>query len=406
MADYNQNRRGNYRSSNQDWNEDTGSERNYGNDDRNYGTGTSSYGSRYEGGYGNMNSGRSGGDYNEGSTYRSGQYNRNTDYNTGSYGNYGNQGSYNRQGEYGRESGRDYDRDYYSGGGYADRGRDYGYGGGSTFGEGSFGSSRYGRGYRDYTPGGYTNYGGGSGYGGSNFGGGYGGSSYARNYGSGGYGNNSDFGSGLYSGMGSTYGGYSDRGRSDYERSYGSGNWPDYGRSDYGRSSYGGSRYGDAFREQDRDRGWWDKTTDEVSSWFGDEEAERRRKMDRMRGQHRGRGPKGYTRSDERIKEDINDRLSDDPFIDATEIDVTVTNGEVTLTGKVDDRSDKRRAEDIAEAVSGVINVENRIRVNRETWSTENYRTSGTTGSMAGTTGSTSGTERSKSKSAVTSEVK
>ena len=88
-----------------------------------------------------------------------------------------------------------------------------------------------------------------------------------------------------------------------------------------------------------------------------------------MRGEYRGKGPRNYSRSDERIKEDINDRLSDDPFVDASDIDVTVSNGEVSLTGTVDHRSTKRRAEDLAEAVSGVKNVENRLRVSQFTGS-------------------------------------
>ncbi len=83
------------------------------------------------------------------------------------------------------------------------------------------------------------------------------------------------------------------------------------------------------------------------------------------RGQYAGRGPKGYRRSDERIREDINERLTDHPEIDATEIEVAVTNGEVTLTGTVDHRHAKRLAEDIAEGVSGVHDVHNQIRVNR-----------------------------------------
>src|SRR4030095_11010348 len=84
--------------------------------------------------------------------------------------------------------------------------------------------------------------------------------------------------------------------------------------------------------------------------------------MDDQR-QHRGRGPKGYKRSDERIKEDVNDRLSDDYYLDASEVEVAVSNTEVTLTGTVNSREEKRRAEDIAESVSGVTNVENRLRV-------------------------------------------
>ena len=80
-------------------------------------------------------------------------------------------------------------------------------------------------------------------------------------------------------------------------------------------------------------------------------------------GRHSGRGPKNYTRSDDRIREDVNDRLTDDPHIDASEIDVKVSSCEVTLTGTVDSREAKRRAEDCAESVSGVKNVQNNLRV-------------------------------------------
>jgi len=130
------------------------------------------------------------------------------------------------------------------------------------------------------------------------------------------------------------------------------------GRSDYDRNS---SRW--AARREDEDRSWWDRTTDEVSSWFGDEEAERRRRMDALReGEHRGRGPKGYSRSDDRIRDDVNDRLTDDAWLDASDIEVQVEAGEVTLSGNVERRQDKRRAEDIAERISGVKHVQNNIR--------------------------------------------
>lgn len=87
---------------------------------------------------------------------------------------------------------------------------------------------------------------------------------------------------------------------------------------------------------------------------------------DRQRPQSfRGRGPKGYQRSDERIHEEVCERLSDDHDVDATEIEVKVSGGTVTLSGSVTDRYAKRRAEDIAEAVPGVLDVENAIRVTR-----------------------------------------
>lgn len=81
---------------------------------------------------------------------------------------------------------------------------------------------------------------------------------------------------------------------------------------------------------------------------------------------HRGRGPKGYRRSDERILEDVNERLTQHDRIDASEIEVRVEQGEVTLSGTVDTRSAKHLAEDVAEGVSGVCDVQNNIRVRRE----------------------------------------
>lgn len=81
------------------------------------------------------------------------------------------------------------------------------------------------------------------------------------------------------------------------------------------------------------------------------------------RGRFSGRGPKGWQRSDERIKEDVNERLTDHPHIDASEIEVNVKNGEVTLTGTAEDRNTKRQVEEVAEQVSGVKEVHNQIRV-------------------------------------------
>jgi len=80
-------------------------------------------------------------------------------------------------------------------------------------------------------------------------------------------------------------------------------------------------------------------------------------------GEHRGKGPRGYQRADERILEDVNDRLNDDPRLDASDIEVSVQSSEVTLSGEVSSRADKRRAEDCLEGVSGVTNVQNNLRV-------------------------------------------
>ncbi|HEY0656305.1 MAG TPA: BON domain-containing protein [Chryseosolibacter sp.] len=115
--------------------------------------------------------------------------------------------------------------------------------------------------------------------------------------------------------------------------------------------------------EGDRDRNWLNRAGDEVLSWLGDDYAQRRRRHDDA--SHRGKGPKNFKRSDDRIKEMINDALTDDWQVDASDIEVTVSNGEVILSGYVNDRDQKRKAEDLAESVSGVRHVENRIKINR-----------------------------------------
>jgi osmotically-inducible protein OsmY len=82
-----------------------------------------------------------------------------------------------------------------------------------------------------------------------------------------------------------------------------------------------------------------------------------------LSGGFAGRGPKGYTRSDERIREDVSDKLTEHPDLDASEIEVRVKQGEVTLAGSVDSRWAKRLAEDIAESCTGVRDVMNQLRV-------------------------------------------
>ena len=124
--------------------------------------------------------------------------------------------------------------------------------------------------------------------------------------------------------------------------------------------------YGDAGRrggsDDDRhDRGgdFLGRAGEKLSSWFsgGGNDADR---------SHRGRGPKGYKRSDARIDEDIHERLTADHWLDASHIDVKVANGEVTLSGTVDSREAKRRAEEIAERCSGVDHIQNNLRVQRD----------------------------------------
>lgn len=338
MADNNRNWQDTYRHQ-YDWNEDRGRQPRRYDEEPNYSI-TENRGYRDTGryGYGGMSSGEGG--------WQS-RYERQM--------NTGREGDYDYSQRQDRQGGNEYRSDYNSGNAnrgissaYNDFGGDYYSRGGSR--------NLYDRGYQGMGRRDYENR--------ENR---IGGANYDR------YGDHGRY-------AGSPYGGHG-------EFSYGG----RYGRSDYGRDR----DYGSGNEEE---RSWWDRTTDEVSSWFGDEEAERRRERDRyIRGQYRGKGPRNYSRSDERIREDINDRLSDDPFVDATDIEVTVSNADVTLTGTVDHRSTKRRAEDIAEAVSGVQNVENRLRVGQLTGSVSGMNNpSGTLGS--GSSSPVPGSERSRVK--------
>jgi hypothetical protein len=109
----------------------------------------------------------------------------------------------------------------------------------------------------------------------------------------------------------------------------------------------------------------------------------------RIRGRFTGRGPKGYSRSDDRIREDVSDRLELHGEIDASEIEVRVESGEVTLEGTVSDRLTKRLAEDVVEDCPGVKQVHNRIRVQGETAPSTSGATTGGRATSATPGGST-----------------
>jgi osmotically-inducible protein OsmY len=169
-------------------------------------------------------------------------------------------------------------------------------------------------------------------------------------------------------------------GRRYAEQSYGA-------RPDYGRRDVQGERR-EAW-ENDDHRGEFDRrgsgregggdflqrAGERISSWFrGDDLMRGSREPEPERGEfgaeaelarrgHRGVGPKGYQRSDERISDEVHDRLTEDSWLDATDIQVEVKGGEVTLSGHVENREAKHRAERLIEDLSGVRHVQNNLRV-------------------------------------------
>ncbi len=158
---------------------------------------------------------------------------------------------------------------------------------------------------------------------------------------------------------------YGDDGRRAlYREEYGEGR-PDYGAHRYDQAFQdrreGHSEFGLGYdldgadgryrreAERDRDHGFWGTRG--------------RRMFGLGEGVHRGRGPQGYKRSDARINEDVHERLTEDPHLDASAVVVTVRDAEVTLSGMVDSREAKHHAEHLVEHLSGVAHVQNNLRV-------------------------------------------
>lgn len=76
-----------------------------------------------------------------------------------------------------------------------------------------------------------------------------------------------------------------------------------------------------------------------------------------------GKGPAGYRRNDDRIADDLYCAFTDDAGLDASDIEIRVAHGEVTLDGTAFNRNQRHRAEDIAHMVPGVSHVQNNLRI-------------------------------------------
>jgi osmotically-inducible protein OsmY len=88
--------------------------------------------------------------------------------------------------------------------------------------------------------------------------------------------------------------------------------------------------------------------------------------LERNRQSHRGKGPRTYRRSDDRIHDEVCERLTRHPLIDASLMDVQVKDGEVVITGEVLDRRMKHMAEDVIDEVSGVREIHNHLRISQD----------------------------------------
>jgi osmotically-inducible protein OsmY len=218
-------------------------------------------------------------------------------------------------------------------------------------------------------------------------------------WGQGGYGQ-SQYGQREQGGYGQSQ--YGQREQGGYGQSqYGQRGQGGYGQSQYGQREQGG--YGGGTRQQ-YGRQYESQSFDQpypsgFQSDFGSSQRSRSGFGSEGYGEsgaHRGKGPKGYTRSDERLKEVICEKLTDDPMIDASEINIEVTGQMVKLTGTVDDRSTKYEVEELVERCGGVKDIDNQLRVRSQGGS---MQTSQTTGSGTSQTTSQSGKEGSSGSS-------
>lgn len=177
----------------------------------------------------------------------------------------------------------------------------------------------------------------------------------AGTYGSGGFGQSGGYGQpqGQSRGMvGSSWAGQRGSGGGGGGESYGQGSQGAFGHGGYGS---GTGHFG---RQEQGQGSFGGMGPRGEPAWSG---------MGQQQQQQRyPRGPKGYKRSDERIKEDVSDRISQMSMVDSSDVEVEVKNGEVTLTGTIPNRNMKWQLESMVESVGGVTDVHNQLRVKRE----------------------------------------
>jgi hypothetical protein len=110
-------------------------------------------------------------------------------------------------------------------------------------------------------------------------------------------------------------------------------------------------------------RSWLARTSDELKSWFGDQNAQRRRQWDEAAGDHRGQGPAVDLDEDARITADLSAAFSRDVRLDASDIRIGVRDGAVSLDGTVRINADRALAEAIAHKIRGVVAVSDHLTV-------------------------------------------
>jgi hypothetical protein len=150
--------------------------------------------------------------------------------------------------------------------------------------------------------------------------------------------------------------------REPYGGAEGAGEAVPYGgrRFEYGRDTSAAREYGQLYGRDQRGFGHRRNTyyvADNATPWWEVGQREEEPPVS-----FAGVGPRNYQRSDERIEEEVVQRLADADWVDASEVEVEVSDGVVTLEGTVESRAARRAAEDLVAEVTGVADVINRLR--------------------------------------------
>jgi osmotically-inducible protein OsmY len=67
--------------------------------------------------------------------------------------------------------------------------------------------------------------------------------------------------------------------------------------------------------------------------------------------------------ADDRISDDVRQRLASNPDVRGAALDVTVKDGVVTIQGRVHTEKGRKKATEIAKKVKGVVNVDNQLKL-------------------------------------------
>lgn len=169
-----------------------------------------------------------------------------------------------------------------------------------------------------------------------------------------------------------SFGSQDSRSQGQGSRNYGSQGQSSQGYGAQGQGSqefgsrYGSSGYSPQF-SQGNQGSWMQRGNMQGADEYGGMGSSVSSTRGDRRGEHYGKGPKGFQYKDEDLERRVSRLLYKDGRVDASDIEVQVKDGEVTLSGTVQSRELKNYLEDRIESeVDGVREVNNMLRVKRD----------------------------------------